>query len=92
MLKRQFKWKTKNLFEDYKKNIYLFGDEYMEWNEKFGSRFGDKISHDKEFNVLKNDKNAIDEATTLSHDIKNNSFLLYLNGVDHNGHKYGFSL
>ena len=34
-----------------------------------------KSHHDKEFNVLKNDKNAIDEATTLLHDIKNNSFI-----------------
>lgn len=90
-----FKWKTTNLFRRLQdKNICTYSVTST-WNgmKNLVQDSAIKSHHDKEFNVLKNDKSAIDEATTLLHDMKNNSFLfLYLNGVDYNGHKYGFSL
>lgn len=90
-----FKWNTTNIFnklndrgiKTYSVTSTWNGMKNMVQHSKYKKHYNNNL------NVLENDKMAIDESTFIINKLENNSFLfLYLNGVDNNGHKYGFSL
>uniref|UniRef100_A0AB39J6W8 Alkaline Phosphatase Family Protein n=1 Tax=Florenciella sp. virus SA2 TaxID=3240092 RepID=A0AB39J6W8_9VIRU len=90
-----FKWSTINIFNRLNyKNVSTYSITST-WNGMKNLVQDSKMKshHNENLNVLENDKQAINETIELLHQLKNNSFVfLYLNGIDFNGHKYGFSL
>ena len=91
----EFKWNTTNIFRKLNGKNVTTHSITSSWNGMKNLVQDSKIKrhHNEKSNILENDKSAIDDASEILHEMENNSLLfLYLNGIDHNGHKYGFSL
>lgn len=92
---KMFRWKTTNLFQILKNKNVSTLSVTSSWKgmKNLVQDSTIKYHHHDNTNVAENDNSATEQALTLLHEMGNNSFLfLYLNSVDHTGHKYGFTL